>query len=246
MKATLERAVSPNSEPKRNFVRALGTTATSPGGCPPNLSLSINSAMHKIVQKLRPQLSSGYAALAAVAFTLVFGGCQQKPVSKVDSQATTPAGQHEQLPTSTKGQPQTLTTVTDFERSAFCVKYDCKQRDTWSLQDGSTNHSYHVSVPHVIIELQDANNRVSGFGLIFYERERLSDDDLQFVASLFQSADTTISINDIMTFVRTNVETAVCSSCSVPSDGRAKRYGNFEVRVGKSGLEQVIAIRRTT
>ncbi len=116
--------------------------------------------------------------------------CGARPESSAhkptpQSRASTP------FVTSSKG----IKTELDFEQSKFCRQYRCEESSHYTLQNGEVNHVYHTSLNQVGVELQTnarPNLAVTGLGLMFYERGRLSDEDFNVIDTLVRSGDSTV------------------------------------------------------
>ncbi len=149
---------------------------------------------------------------------------------------------HEQSGTPSKE----IKSQADFEQSEFCRQYRCKEGDHGVLQDGAVNHIYRTSLNHVGVELQTkaiSDPVVTGFDLMFYEREQLSDEDFQIINALVRSEDQTANHDKTIAFIRGNIERAVCSTCQVDQSAKSTRDGNFRIWAGKSGSEQIVSFK---
>ena len=155
------------------------------------------------------------------------------------TQATAPSGEHQ------AGQPPNkVRTQTDFEDSEFCRRYNCKESNHWELRNGEMNYSYKTSLHNVSPEIQtNAASIVTGIGLGFYERMRLSGEDFDVISTLTRSIDHTGKHNKTMSFIEDHVETKVCDTCSVMNSGQYATDGDFRIRAGKA-MNEVVSFQR--
>jgi hypothetical protein len=158
----------------------------------------------------------------------------------VAQQNATTKQQRAELPPSKQ-----INTESDFESSEFCRQYHCKESGHWDVQNGKMNHTYETTTNHVSVEVQTAaGNSVTGFGLMFSERDRLSDEDLSAIGTLTRSVDQSVGHDKTISFIKGNVEVKVCSTCQVDQSAKSIKDGNFRIWAGKSGTDQVVSFKR--
>lgn len=139
-----------------------------------------------------------------------------------------------------------ITTQSDFEHSEFCRQYRCKEKEHRPFGVGGQEHIYETSLTAVGLDLQtntNPNRVVTGFGLMFYGRERLSDEDFNAINTLARSVDETAKHDKTTLFIRHNVEDTVCPDCQVDQSAKSTRDGNFRIWAGKSGQEQIVIFK---
>ena len=139
-----------------------------------------------------------------------------------------------------------ITTQSDFEHSKFCRQYHCKETDSHPVRNGDVNHNYGTSLTQVGVDLQtksNSNPTVTGLGLSFYGRDRLSDEDFNVIDALVQSTNQTAKHEKTASFIRDNVEKAVCDECQVDQSAKSTRDGDFRIWAAKSGDDQVLSFK---
>jgi hypothetical protein len=103
----------------------------------------------------------------------------------------------------------------EFERSEFCRTYNCSFDSSWDLRSGGTNNSYDIDVnPTVSVEITTSNGKLTGGGLMFFERPKLISTDFQLVYSFLNSISSTAGLSlevdsTIRRLVEQNIETNV-------------------------------------
>ena len=138
------------------------------------------------------------------------------------------AGKEQSVPTTVKPQlsqeqknqntqlppPEKIETLADFENSQFCRDFKCNEEDSWQLSSGGINHSYAQILlggdkyNYITIEVTTKNNQVTGFGLMYFDRELsgLRSGDLEIAYKLLNSIDSTRSIDSIKNYIIQNIE----------------------------------------
>lgn len=139
--------------------------------------------------------------------------------------------------------PLRIETLSDFENSQFYRYYKFRKGLGWNLRSGGYNNDYDVlSIwPDVSLEVITVGDKVVGFGIMFYERHELQENDLEFVYRLLESIDIQVKLTDkIKKFIKRNVERYVFQIRNADSIV----FNRFKIWVGKVGKEQTISIAR--
>jgi|GEM_PF-2861735 len=133
-----------------------------------------------------------------------------------------------------------IETLDDFEKSGFYVDYKMRKEDGWKLNNGSYNNSYETSaLSDTSVEVQTIENKVVGFGMVFYERNGLEEADLNFVYKLLESIDTRATLESkTREYIKVNAEKHVFQI----RQADPTTFGKFKVYAGKVGHEQIISI----
>jgi len=170
--------------------------------------------------------------LFAIGALLACDSTKTPPAAELGAQQNaTTKQQRAELPPSKQ-----INTESDFENSEFCRQYHCKESGHWDVQGGEINHTYETTTNHVSVEVQtSASNSVTGFGLVFSERDRLAGGDFEIISALIRSVDQNAKHEKTLSFIRANVDNRVCRTCTVPGDGKQVVDGDYQIRVGKSG-----------
>ena len=136
--------------------------------------------------------------------------------------------------------------LTDFENSQFCKDLKCNKEDSWQLNSGGVNHSYHIPLSsdkynYITVEITIENKRATDFGLMYYDRELsgLSSDDLEIAYKLLNSIDSTRNIDSVKNYIVQNIEKEIFQINKVSPIS----WGLFNVYAGKIG-QQTISIDR--
>lgn len=135
-----------------------------------------------------------------------------------------------------------IETLDDFERSEFYRDYKLRKEDGWKLNTGAYNNSYETSsLSNVSIEIQTIENKVIGFGIVFYERDSLREADLNFVYKLLQSINTKGKLEPkIREYIKSNAERRVFQI----KEANPTTFDKFKIYAGKVGPEQTISIEK--
>jgi hypothetical protein len=143
-----------------------------------------------------------------------------------------------------------LNTQLDFENSEFCRSYHCKEDKHWPVRSGDVNHSYNTSLSNLGVEMWDNSSRnpaLTGFGLSFFDRDQLSDEDLKIITTLVRSTDQAANHDKTITFIKRNIEIEIsCRTCQLDDSANFVRDGDFRLWAGKVGTEQTIIFERVT
>jgi hypothetical protein len=142
---------------------------------------------------------------------------------------------------------QEIKTVSDFEHSEFCQRYHCKQSGSYvsHFKDRTlTEYNYDTTVDHLTVNVTAEGPLVAMCGLTFYERERLSDGEFAVISTLSRSTNQHLQHDKTRTFVKQNVEHPICSTCRVYDSPKYVVDGQFRIRTGKSGSQQVVNFKR--
>jgi hypothetical protein len=137
-----------------------------------------------------------------------------------------------------------IKTLSDFELSEFCHRYLCQKDASWHLRNGDTNHTYKSSVKHLSVEVSTKGSIVTGLGLMFYERPKLSAEEYDIISTLLRSTDKSVKHSKTLSFIKQNVENKVCDTCSVQPHAKSTTDGKFRIWAGKSGWDQIISFKR--
>ena len=135
--------------------------------------------------------------------------------------------------------PHVIRSLSDFESSQFCLVYGCKRDATWDLRRGGMNNSYDVDVSPVVgVEVVTLDGVPVDFGLTFYERSRLTADDLQLVHSFLTSIYPGYEVDSsMMDFIEQDAESHVFQIC----EARSVAFGSMRIWAGKI-IQQTVHI----
>ena len=128
-------------------------------------------------------------------------------------------------------EPHVIGSLSEFESSQFCLEYACTLYSTWDLSRGGVNNSYDLGTrPDLSVEVPTLNDVPLDFGLTFYDRARLRENDFQLVNLFLSSIYPGIKIDPSVTaFIEQNVEVDVfqiCQAASIP-------FGSLRIWTGK-------------
>jgi hypothetical protein len=141
-----------------------------------------------------------------------------------------------------------LNTLFDFEHSEFCQRYACREDSQSLVRNGGTNHSYRTNLEDVLIEVQDNSSRqppLTGFGIMFFNRDRLSPQDYNVVNTLVRSAGQSTNHAKTMAYIAKNIETDIaCQTCRMEDSKNFVVDGDFHVWAIKV-FQQQVGWRRT-
>ena len=167
---------------------------------------------------------------------ILFAGCvsqpptQEAPVQSIQENEVTPI------------EPSVrIIMLSDFEHSDFCKLYACLKEDSWSLRSGGTNNIYKNNIyPKVTTEVVSSGEEVNGFGIIFYYRDQLSEDDLQIIYTFLNSVDTEKELTNIQPYIQINIEKQVPQiNQAIPST-----FSSYQVYAGKVGQQQIVSLKK--
>ncbi|MEO8043004.1 MAG: hypothetical protein ABI646_10365 [Acidobacteriota bacterium] len=82
---------------------------------------------------------------------------------------------------------KTLATVNRFVASAVFRKYKLRKGKGWKLRTGEYNQQYKSLFGRAVIEVQTVGRRITKADVLFYERGKLPDRELQFIFALTES-----------------------------------------------------------
>jgi hypothetical protein len=135
-----------------------------------------------------------------------------------------------------------IETLDEFERSRFYKDYSLHKDDGWKLNTGAYNNSYKTpSLSNVSIEVQTIETKVVSFGIVFFERDILSEAELNFVYQLLQSADTNLNVDHkVRDYIKTNAERHVFQI----KQASPTTLGKLKIYAGKVGPQQTISIEK--
>lgn len=194
--------------------------------------------MQKSSLRLIPSVSAVIALLASCC-TLGSFGCktEQSGGSQKLPEAVTTAAQ--------KAPAEKIATLSDFTQSAFCQKYHCVEDRQWQLRNGETNHSFNTDLTEADAEVEtDAAGQVSGMGLDLSDRDELTDIDWDSMNAFLTSTDQSLDHGNALEFAKRHVIQPVCYECSVVDARESVRDGDFQVKAGRSGSDEVITLQR--
>lgn len=167
---------------------------------------------------------------------ILFTGCvSQPPTQELPVQ---PIQKSEETPIEPSVR---ILTLPDFENSDFCKLYACLKEDSWSLRSGGTNNVYKNNIyPTVTTEVVSSGEDVNNFGLVFYYRNQLSEDDLQIIYTFLKSVDTEKELTNIQPYIQTNIEKQVPQiNQAIPST-----FSSYQVYAGKVGQQQIVSLQK--
>lgn len=157
-------------------------------------------------------------------------------------------------PTSTQEQSakvpltQEIKTVSDFDHSEFCERYHCKLKsDSYASHFKGrtyTEYSYDTTVDQLTVHVTAEGQIVAMCALAFSGRERLSSGEFAIISTLLRSTDQRLEHEKARIFVKQNVENTICSKCSMFDAPNYLVDGQFLIRAGKRGSDQVVHFRR--
>jgi hypothetical protein len=183
--------------------------------------------------------------LIAAAFLII--GCgtndnSHRSSANVETPKGVPSPELAKAEKSDSAPPTKIETLDDFERSEFFRDYKLRKGDGWKLNTGAYNNSYETpSLSDISIEVQTIENKVVGFGIVFYERDSLQESDLSFVYKLLQSVDTKGKLDPkIREYIKVNAEKHVFQI----KQANPTTFGKFKIYAGKVGPEQTISIEK--
>jgi len=81
---------------------------------------------------------------------------------------------------------KTLGFVYRFKSSPLYKKYKLNKTDGWKLSTGAYNLNYSSTFSKSVIELQIVGNKITGADIIFYDRQVLSESELDLVVELIE------------------------------------------------------------
>jgi len=165
---------------------------------------------------------------------ILFTGCVSQPPTQ--EPPVQPIQESEETP---KEPSVRIETLSDFENSEFCKLYACSKEDSWSLRSGGTSNVYKNNIyPTVSISVSSSGEEVIGFGLVFYYRNQLSEDDLQIIYNFLKSVDTEKELTNIQPYIQTNIEKKVPQiKQAIPST-----FSSYNVYAGKVGQQQIVSL----
>jgi len=89
--------------------------------------------------------------------------------------------------------------------------------------------------------VQTIENKVVSFGIVYYERDILSEADLNFVCQLLQSADINLNVDHkVRDYIHTNAERHVFQI----KQASPITLGKLKIYAGKVGPEQTISVEK--
>lgn len=127
-----------------------------------------------------------------------------------------------------------IQSLSDFENSEFCVAYDCVRSDSWDLRRGGVSNSYDVHVsPDVGVGVTTLDGVPTEYGLVFYDRDRLTEEDFQFLGSFLTAVHPgaevhSSTIDFVVDFIEQNAESDVWQICEAQSIG----FGSMRIWAG--------------
>lgn len=130
--------------------------------------------------------------------------------------------------------------VADFEGSGFFHTNGLIKKNGWPLQNGNTNTVYES--PKLLendIELETNGDNFVSVGVTFFERDSLSDKDLEFIYDLLNSLGTSPT-PDAKQQIKLGAEKPAHQIYEAPPI----KAGAYKVFAAKVGSEQVISINR--
>jgi len=133
--------------------------------------------------------------------------------------------------TSDSESTSTLNSLSDFENSQFCKVYECKAAESWELTDGGINHTYDTNLaPVVSVEVTSLSEKPVDFGLVFYDREKLSSDDLQYIYLFLQTIQSDALIDEtVKDYINQGIKNDVFQICEVDPI----QFGALKIWAGK-------------
>ncbi|MDQ3903221.1 MAG: hypothetical protein M3247_06245 [Thermoproteota archaeon] len=181
-----------------------------------------------------------HGATFLIAISILFVSCSSNNRTHQIQTASTP----DPKPTPTAN-PKTVTqiqTLDDFENCEFYRRYNLNRDRGWNLKNGGYNNTYEIPGQHNInVEVQTMKDEVMGFGLVFYEKDKLEDSDLNLIYSLLQSIDTKATISpSVKEYIKTNAEINVFQI----RQAKPITFNKLKIYAGKVGPEQTISIEK--
>lgn len=154
----------------------------------------------------------------------------------------TPTTRHKKEEPSSSSLTSKIETIEDFKISEFYKYYKLYSNDGWELKEGGYNNVFETaSIPDVSFEVVTIVNKVSEFGIIFYERGILQDIELNFVYKLLESLDKKKEVDSrIKEYIRTKAE----KNISQIKQANPITFGKYRVYAGKVGSDQTIHVEK--
>jgi len=199
-----------------------------------------------IAGKGKPSMSQLRKYLLIAAGLLIIGcGTNNKshqPPENIGNSKELPSPELANVEKSDSTPPSRIETLNDFERSEFYRDYKLRKEDGWKLNTEAYNNTYETSsLSHVSIEVQTIENKVVGFGIVFYERDSLQEADLNFAYKLLQSVNPKGKLDQkIRDYIKTNAEKHVFQI----KEANPITFDQFKIYAGKVGPEQTISIEK--
>lgn len=133
-----------------------------------------------------------------------------------------------------------LSSLSDFERSPFCLKYACVREKGWPLKNGNFNNDYKVNInPPVSLEVPTKDDKITSIGIMFYDRPKLMQPDLIIIDDLIDSLFKGANSKKIKRFVRENIEKSVFQILMA----KKTNFGASTIWAGKVGGQQIVHIK---
>jgi hypothetical protein len=186
-----------------------------------------------------------FSALSFGAVVLTFAACDSRTSANNNGLGVRPTGIEQ--PSLKVPLTKEIKTVSDFDHSEFCEQYQCRQNGSYvSHFKGKTytEFNYDTSVDHLSVNVTAEGQLVAMCGLMFSERERLSSDEFAIINTLLRSTDQRFQHEKARSFVKQNVEHPICSKCRIFEAPKYVADGQFRIRAGKSGPDQVVNLKR--
>ena len=142
--------------------------------------------------------------------------------------------------------------LADFEMSKFCKAWECVPGRSWQLRDldgnkfvrvpVGRNHTYDFpKATHVFVEISvSLKGRVFHAGINIYRRSRLGAPEYELIEDLLGSLDSARARDATMAFIRAHVHSAIHQIDEAP----AGRFGEYTIKAGTVGHEQIIRLER--
>ena len=185
-----------------------------------------------------------YLLIAAALLTV---GCwtndnSRRSPANVETPKGLPSTAPAKAENSDSSPPIRIETLDDFEGSEFFRDYKLRKGDGWKLYTGAYNNTYETSsLSDISIEVPTVENKVVGFGIVFYERDDLQESDLNFVYKLLQSVDTKVKLAPkVREYIKVNAEKRVFQI----KQANPITFGKFKIYAGKVGPEQTISVEK--
>ena len=131
-----------------------------------------------------------------------------------------------------------IKSLDDFQNSQFFEKYNCYKSDSWLLKNGLTNYYFETNLqPTASIDFSVLNNKFRQFGITFYYRDELNENDYIFINNLLAEFNLGSHKEKVYSFIRRNIET----SLEQINKSKSMMVGNLKFRAGKVS-EQILTI----
>jgi hypothetical protein len=179
-------------------------------------------------------------------FSFLLAGCgRERGSDQVISKSNEPQPVISPRPTMQAPSPNKagkIETLSNFESSEFFRRYSLSKGKGWKLRTGEFNNDYNMlALRDIIFGVTTLGDEVTGYGIVFYEREWLGDVELAFVFDLLRAIDSNVKLtSSVKEYIKTNAERSLFQI----KEATPITFGKFKIYAGKVGPEQTISIEK--